>query len=67
MEERMRRMERGMERDERERRKKNIVFKGVKKEKGNIKERIKKICEKIRIKIEIKELRKIRMSKEESG
>lgn len=67
MEERMRRMERGMERDERERRKKNIIFKGVKEEKGNIKERIKKICEKIRIKIEIKELRKIKMSKEERG
>lgn len=45
MEERMKRMERGMEREERERRKKNIVFKGVKEEKGNIKEGIKKIYE----------------------
>lgn len=45
MEERMKRMERDMEREERERRKKNIVFKGVKEEKGNIKKGIKKICE----------------------
>lgn len=55
-----------MERDERERRKK-YSFQRSKEGEGQYKRKDKKICEKIRIKIEIKELRKIRTSKEERG
>lgn len=62
--ERMERTERIMKR---ERRKKNLVFKGVRKVEEDSKEEIKNICRKIEVDIEIEEIRKIKTEREEKG
>lgn len=53
--------------DGRERRKKNLVFKGVRKVKEGSKEEIKNICKEIGVDIEIEEIRKIKTGREEKG
>lgn len=63
---RMKRMERGIERKEREK-KRNLVFKGVKEEKRNIKEELLRICKVIRMEIKIKEMKEMKARKEERG
>lgn len=52
---------------ERERRKKNLVFKGVRKVEGGSMEEIKNICREIGVDIEIEEIRKIKTGREEKG
>lgn len=53
--------------DGRERRKKNLVFKGVRKVKEGSKEEIKNICKKIGVDIEIEEIRRVKTGREEKG
>lgn len=53
--------------DGRERRKKNLVFKDVRKVKEGSKEEIKNICKEIGVDIEIEEIRKVKMGREEKG
>lgn len=67
VEKRVRRMERILEREEREKRKKNLVFKGIKEEKGDIEKVVRRICREIGIEIEIEELRRVKTGREERG
>lgn len=54
-----------LEREEREKRKKNIIFKGIRAEKGDSEKEVRRICREIRIDIEIEELRTIKTGREE--
>lgn len=67
LEERMGRLERGAEKEERQKRRKNLIFKGIRGEKGKIKEDIEEICRNIGAEIEIENVREIRAGNEGKG
>lgn len=67
MGDRMKRMEMMMEREERDKMKRNLVFKGVRKGKEDNKEEIRNICREIRVDIEIDEIRNIGTGREKKG
>lgn len=67
MEGKIKRMERVMEREEREKRKKNLLFKGVQGEGGMMKEEIIKLCGEIGVEVDIEEIRMVKTGKEEKG
>lgn len=60
-------MEREIERKERNKKKRNLVFKGIKEEKKNIKEQLLRICKVIRMEVKIKEMKEMKVRKEERG
>lgn len=60
-EKRIRRIEKNLEREERQKRRKNLIFKG---EKGGIRESIESICKEIETNIDIKEIKEIKVGKE---
>lgn len=56
-----------MEREKRERRNKNLVFKRIKEEDSKIKDGVEKICKEIGVEVGIEKIRKIRTGLEERG
>lgn len=67
LEERVKKMEWKAEIDEKQLRRRNLMFKGVKGGEGNLKKRVANISREIGVEIEIEELRSVKMGREDRG
>lgn len=67
VEERIRRMEWAIEKEEREKRKRNLIFKGVKGGERDAVEEIRKICDELEVEVEIEETRRVKTGREGRG
>jgi len=66
-EKRVREMERAWERKERQERKRNLIVKGLKEEGKDIKARVEEILERIGVKVEVEEARRVKTGRKEWG